>query len=214
MEITFTYYAPFELYGNDDELREISSTYRGAESIWIYVNQDDGRNPQYMSEGDLPAPQNTDKYRAVLLQASNPNHVVLMDVLANSKGHNHLEMTTEYLNELGDIPEAPDFQFSHTMYKYPSASMTYELTESMVTEDDEVIMFFKQNTLSWDMLNMNLYNLITEAEDKLEDPMVLDIPAIKDRYTRYIAILKYVLVELQEENVSPFKINIPQINKV
>jgi hypothetical protein len=196
--------------------REISTTYRGADTIWIYVDINTGKNPQFMSEGDLPDPTNTWRHRSVLLTADNPNHVLLMDLLSTSRGHTNNTEYNEQLNQIGDISGAPNYMFSFSDFEEPSAVRYYDIKETHVDENGVVTYaYFPPIDLDRykEFIKSIIFNKIQQTEEKLKDPVVLEIPSAIDRCNRYISILKYA-DEILLETTKPWKVIVPDIHEV
>jgi hypothetical protein len=210
---SFSFEAPKEyLNTSGSDLKIIETEYNGADTVWIYVDKDTGRNPCFVSIGDLPSPGDTPAKRAILLDSDNPNHIILMDMLKNSTGHICNDEFTEYLNMEGDIPEAPTFRYSYTTRIHQNTLHTYELKESVVDENNHVTYQWKSPHVTWKEFLIGLEQNIIQAELKLKDPIIIDIPAAVSRYQRYIAILKYARDNFAD--VGPWKIGIPGVHEI
>lgn len=213
----FTFTAPTADYVTEGSAeRQITTEYKGADSIWIYVDVETGKNPQFVSEGDLPDPTDTWRHRSVLLDANNSNHVLLMDLLSGSKGHLNNEEYSEQLNEAGDITEAPDFIFKYSELKEPSAVRYYDLEETHVDNNGIVTYAYQtpvdiESYKSW--LQSIIFQKIIDTEEKLKDPVVIETPAAVNRCNRYIAILNYAK-DVLLENTQPWKIIVPDLHQV
>ena len=211
----FSFQAPKKMYDlESNEKRTITSTYKGAADIWIYVDAKTGLNPQFMSEGDLPDPTCTEKYRSVWLSADNENHIVLMDVLKGSTGHEHEEIT-EYFNEPGDVPLNPNFVFSHTMFTNPSAFETFDRAKIRIDEDN--VVYYEGYRGAEGLTKEEMLELVRvfklRTEEYLRDPVVFTNSGAKETYEKFIAILDYIKDDLIER-VEPWKIAIPQLHEI
>lgn len=213
----FTFTAPDTDYVVDGAgERQITTTYRGSDKIWAYVDVNTGKEPQFVSEGDLPDPTTTWRHRSVLLSADNPNHILLMDLLSNSKGHSKTEEHTIELNSAGDIEGAPNFVYKHTDLVEPEASRYYDLLETHVDENGVVTyQYFPPKDLEFDKATVDFMFLqeILKTEERKKDPVILETPGAIERCDRHIAVLTYardVLLETEK----PWKIAVPGIHEV
>lgn len=217
IEKPFTFMAPKEyLDTSGTDLKEIQSVYKGADTIWITVDADTGKNPEFSSEGDLDPLPDVGNRIHILLSAENPNHIILMDVLAGSRGHPHNEgWITETLNEPGDVPDNPEWVFTYKTYADHDASHAYEKSEITVTRDGLVSYpVWKQPFItSWEYASERIKMDISYCEDKLKDPLVMEIPSLKGRYTRYKSLLKYIQDNFVDK-VPIWKVEIPLIDQV
>lgn len=198
------------------ELKEVESLYKGAETVWIYVDKDTGRNPQFVSEGDLEDPTDTETRRSVLLSANNPNQIILMDILAGSRAHPHTSgWFTENLNNEGDVPNNPTWVFKYTTYVDHDTVHTYERS-GIVVDEAGVVSYtaWKEPFLnSWEHAELRLKMDILDCENQLKDPVVMEIPSMKARYERYISLLKYIQENFVNK-IPVWKVEIPLIHQV
>lgn len=213
----FTFDAPVESYSIENSmLRKITSTYKGLSKIWVYVDVNTGKSPQFVSDGDLPDPTTTWQHRSVLLDSNNPNHVLLMDLLSTSRGHSKTEETTEQLNTPGEIVGATEFVFYYTDLEEPPANRYYNLDEIHVDENGKVtykLDNFDVTPIKWGLTNTLNYE-ISNAELKLkDDPVVVESSAAVARLNRYIAVLTFARDTLLERE-HPWKIVVPRIADV
>lgn len=208
----FTFEAPEKMYDlSSGKTRTISSTYRGASEIWIYVDLDTGLNPQFVSEGDLQDPTTTWRHRSILLSAENPNHILLMDLLKNSTGHETEELV-ENLTSPGDVPLNPNLVFSYRYPKHPSASEVFDLSKTRIDENKVIHYEWsgpKGMTKEEFLETIRVHKLRTE--ETLRDPLVISNPNAKNMYTKFLAVLDYIKDDLLER-VEPWKIPIPLIH--
>jgi hypothetical protein len=215
MEKEFKYKSPRIIYDiESSDLVDITSLYRGLETIWIYVDATTRKNPQFVSDGELPKPDDHKQLTAIKLDAHNENHIILMDMLKNSTAHPHTEEVTIYLNELGDIPGAPEYQFSHTYSKYLKSVVTYD-TENTYIDNENVVHYSYRgfNGGTWYDREVSINLLIGEITEKLKDPLVLEIPAAKVRYERYLAVITYMKENLMHK-VHPWLVTTPAPSEV
>lgn len=211
----FTYQAPRKFReGDQSDLIDIISSYKGSESIWIYVEKDTGKNPTFVSEGDLPDPTTTEKLRSVKLSADNDNHILLMDLLSTSRGHNQTEEITETIIAKGDIAGAPNFQMSFTDLKYHPASEYYDLSETHVSETGVVTYKLMPNfDITWEGVIDGINFMLSQSEEKTRDPLVLETPAALARYQRHIAVLTHIKDNIAN-TVCPLKVPVPMPHEV
>lgn len=222
MEINFSYDAPAShWYDADAAIRQINSKYKGAETVWVYVDVDTGKNPQFVSEGDLPDPTTTWRQRSVLLNANNPNHILLMDLLTWSKGHTLVytddDCITENVTTAGDIEGAPDFVFQYTDLAEPPAIRYYRVAETHIDESGVV-------TYEWDteekVNRQAVYNsafgLRNQTENMMKDPVVISVPAALAQCQRHIAVLNYAMENLlhEESTIPAYKVILPLVHEV
>jgi len=196
--------------------REITSTYKGADTIWAYVDVNTGKEPQFVSEGDLPDPTTTWRHRSVLLSADNPNHILLMDLLSNSRGHTNTDEYTIELNSAGDIEGAPNFVFTHSDLVEPEASRYYDLDETHVDENGVVTyQYFDPKDLEFDIneVEFMLEQEILKTEERKKDPVVIETPGAIERCDRHVAVLTYAK-DVLLQTVKPWKIVFPGIHEV
>lgn len=212
MQKSFKFLAPLEyLSTSKEQTKEVTSTYKGAETIWIYVDKDTGKNPQFVSEGDLPDPTDTETRRSVLLDANNENHILLMDILANSRGHTHEDgWVTEYLNEEGDIPDNPTYRFEYTTYATHDAVHTYDYNSIIVDENNVVscLEFCNPPSTDWNPAKIRLESDIVAFTERLNDPMIASFPEVKSKFQQYISLLKFILDNFVDK-VPIWKVTIP-----
>jgi hypothetical protein len=212
---SFTFQAPKKMYDlESNDMKTVTSTYKGAADIWIYVDADTGLNPQFMSEGDLPDPTCTEKYRSMLLSADNDNHIILMDMLKGSTGHNSEEII-EYFNEAGDVSLNPNLVFSNKMLVDSSAFETFDIKKTKIDENNIVYYHYRTSEEHYNKEEfleiVRVFKLRTE--EYLRDPLISTNPAAKAVYEKFIAILDYINDDLIER-VEPWKIAIPQLHEL
>ncbi len=211
----FSFEAPIENYHfESSDKKTINSTYRGASDIWIYVDQETGLNPQFVSEGDLPDPTDTWRHRSVKLDSNNTNHILLMDLLAGSTAHQSNEVT-EYFNQPGDVPLNPEYVFSYTDLENPSASDTFDVKRTRIDENNVVHYEWHQShpgLTKNDLLELvRVHKLRTE--ELLRDPLISTNVSAKAMYEKFIAILDYVNDNLVDR-IDPWKISIPLVHEL
>lgn len=210
----FSFEAPekeFEIESNIT--KTVASSYRGAETIWIYVDVDTGLNPQFVSEGDLPDPTTTDRHRSILLDSTDATHVILMDLLSGSRAHESQEVV-EYFNQAGDVPLNPNFIFSHVSTAHPCTCEVFDVTKTRIDNDNVIHFAWKsaQGLTKEELLEMiRVHKLRTE--ELLRDPAIFTNQAASDMYTRFIAVLDYIKNDLIER-VEPWKIAVPQVHEL
>ena len=210
----FTFESPLKMYDVESKsTRLINSTYRGAKEIWVYVDVETGLNPFFVSEGDLPDPTTTWKHRSILLNSENQNHIILMDMLKNSTGHESEEIT-EYFNKAGDVSLNPNFVFSYTMPKNPSSSETFDILKTKIDENNIVHYHWKSAIgLSKDELLEIVRVHKLKSEEILRDPIIYGNIHTKESYTKFIALLDYITTDLINR-IEPWKISIPLIHEL
>jgi len=211
----YTFKAPRKYReGSQEDLVDITTAYKGAESIWIYVDKQTGKNPTFVSEGDLPDPTTTERLRSFKLFADNPNHIMLMDMLTYSKGHTQLDEEIENIIKKGDIPEAPDFELNYVDLKYHSARDYYDRSETHVEEDGTITYVLRPNfSILWEPIIGTIDMMISQSIEKTKDPLVLEVPKALARYQRHIAILTYIKNNLAN-NICPLKVPLPGAHEV
>lgn len=214
----FTFDAPDTTYIIEGAgTRQITTTYKGVDTIWAYVDVNTGKNPIFVSEGDLPDPTDTWRHRSVLLSANNENHILLMDLLSSCRGHSKNEEFTETFNEPGDIEGAPEYVFEDTDLIEPPANVYYDINETHIDEngvitykylDPEDLVTFRKNLIQ------AVENVILSTEEKLKDPVVMETPAAVDRCNRHIAILTYLKDVLLVSSIDPRRLVLPLIHQI
>lgn len=213
----FTFTAPDADYVVDGATeRKITSTYKGLSCIWVYVDVNTGKSPQFVSDGDLPDPTTTWRHRSVLLNADNPNHILLMDLLSSSKGHTNNKEYTIELNSAGDIKDAPEFIFRHSDLEEPPANRYYDLDKTHIDEKGVVTYEYldnKDEEFHLDNIEFMIEQEILKTEEKKKDPVVIETPKAIERCNRHIAVLQYAK-DVLLKTVKPWKIAIPGIHEV
>lgn len=215
MTTPFTFKAPRKFReGDQSDLIDITTSYKGAETIWVQLDKSTRKSPSFASEGDLPDPGEHERFTWVLLSADNPNHIMLMDMLSNSRGHDTSDEITETVIAKGTIPEAPNFELTYTDLRYHSAYDYYDLEETHVSESGVVTYKLRPNIdTSWDQIMPGIRLMLEESRQKTKDPIVLEIPAALARYQRHIAVINYIIDNFADK-INPYKVVIPFANEV
>lgn len=210
----FTYNAPKEyLDTSGTDLKEVTTTYHGAETIWVFVDKETRGNVRFVSDGDLPEPTPINNDCAVKLSSDNPNHIILMDMLSSSNGHSHTQQIDEELNQVGDIKGAEDFVFVYTRPEHHDTFHTYELKDTTVSESGVVTYQWKAPHITWEVSERIVTLRLAESMDKLKDPVVSVSPEATKKYQRHIALLEYIRDNFVGK-VGAWKVNIPLASDV
>jgi hypothetical protein len=197
--------------------RQITTTYKGADTIWVYVDVDTGKNPMFVSEGDMPDPTDTWRQRSVLLDANNDNHILLMELLSSSRGHTDWEEYTTYHNEAGDIEGAPEYVFTDIDLVNPPSFRYYDQDETHIDENGVITYAYKQPE-DMDVFRQNyiigVAMRIQATQEMLKDPVIIETPAALARCNRHIAVLTYLKDVLLESSIDPRTLDCPDLHEV
>jgi hypothetical protein len=199
----FTYQAPLEIYDTSpSQLKTITANYTGLPTIWIAVNKQDNIVLSFISDGELPQPEDKPEIRYQLLSQENPNQVILMDMLDNCKGPINTNNVEELIHTFSN-----GFEIKYTRPEDPDTLHTYDRPNVTINQDGLVTYPWRPGPIDQELFYQGLIVQIDEYTAKLQSLGPAGSTRLRTIYTKVLEVLTWV--RDNTSNIKPWKINLP-----
>lgn len=201
----YTYNAPLEIYDTSPTTtKSIVANYLGLPLIWISVDKSTNKIINFVSDGELPQPDEKDNIRYQLLSQENPNHIIAMDMLYGCKGQINTDSTDELIHTFTN-----GFEIRYSRPQDPDAIHTFDMQNLVINQQGVITYNWCPPFVNDQDFRNNILISIEEANKALQTLGPAGSIAQKAKYQKLIEVLVWVRDNTQ--NVPVWKINLPTV---